>query len=188
MTIVEAARQSPAESTLTARSMWPPSSTRWADCSAPRPSPPTPMAIGAARLAVWVRRGLEGRRRRHGRLWGRTGPIPRPSGHRGRRGRPAQSPGPPSPGQVRPDRRRGGRPSCPVGQSPGHAKSRDGAVEAIRVLVVAKRSARQARVKALTQMRQLTFTAPDQLHCRIKGLPAPQFIAAAEGLAPRPVS
>ncbi len=66
----------------------------------------------------------------------------------------------------------------------GKAKSRDGAVEAIRFLVVAKRSARQARVKALTQMRQLTFTAPDQLQSRIKGLPAPQFIAAAKGLRP----
>jgi transposase len=66
----------------------------------------------------------------------------------------------------------------------GKAKSRDGAVEAIRVLVVAKRSARQARVKALTQMRQLTFTAPDQLQTRIKGLPTPQFIAAAKGLRP----
>src|ERR1035437_8068125 len=41
------------------------------------------------------------------------------------------------------------------GSAHGRAKSRDGAVEAIRVLVVAKRSARQARVKALTQMRQL---------------------------------
>jgi transposase len=50
--------------------------------------------------------------------------------------------------------------------------------------VVAKRSARQARVKALTQMRQLTFTAPDQLQCRIKGLATPQFIAAAKGLRP----
>ena len=70
------------------------------------------------------------------------------------------------------------------GRARGRAKSRDGSVEAIRVLVVAKRSARQARVKALTQMRQLTFTAPDQLQCRIKGLPAPQFIAAAKGLRP----
>jgi transposase len=94
----------------------------------------------------------------------------------------------------RQDRRRTGK-SDPIdaveaaraalsGRAHGHAKSRDGAVEAIRVLVVAKRSARQARVKALTQMRQLTFTAPDQLQCRLKGLPAPQFIAAARGLAP----
>lgn len=43
---------------------------------------------------------------------------------------------------------------------------------------------RQARVKALTQMRQLTFTAPDQLQSRIKGLPTPQFVAAAKGLRP----
>ncbi len=94
----------------------------------------------------------------------------------------------------RQDRRRTGK-SDPIdaveaaraalsGRAHGHAKSRDGAVEAIRVLVVAKRSARQARVKALTQMRQLTFTAPDQLQCRVKGLPAPQFIAAAQSLRP----
>src|SRR5271166_6141231 len=39
------------------------------------------------------------------------------------------------------------------------AKTRDGAVEAIRVLLVAKRSARQGRVKALVQMRHLGYTA-----------------------------
>ena len=44
------------------------------------------------------------------------------------------------------------------GRANGTAKSRDGSVEAIRVLVVAKRSARGARIKALTQMRQLTFS------------------------------
>ena len=46
------------------------------------------------------------------------------------------------------------------GRAHGRAKSKDGAVEAIRVLVVAKRSARGARIKALGQMRQLTFSAP----------------------------
>jgi transposase len=56
------------------------------------------------------------------------------------------------------------------GRAQGQAKSRDGAVEAVRVLVVAKRSARQARVKALTQVRHLGNTAPDQLRCRMKGL------------------
>ena len=44
------------------------------------------------------------------------------------------------------------------GRAHGVAKGRDGSVEAIRVLVVAKRSARGARIKALTQMRQLTFS------------------------------
>ena len=41
------------------------------------------------------------------------------------------------------------------GKAKGHAKTRDGAAEAIRTLVVAKRSARQARVKAIVQMRHL---------------------------------
>src|SRR5271166_5299530 len=66
------------------------------------------------------------------------------------------------------------------GRADGKAKSRDGAVEALRVLVVAKRSARQARVKAIVQMRQLVFTAPDQLQSRIKGLPIPKLVAVAQ--------
>ena len=70
------------------------------------------------------------------------------------------------------------------GRAQGTAKSRDGSVEAIRVLVVAKRSARGARIKALTQMRQLTFSAPDQLQSRLKGLPIAEFVAAAQGLRP----
>ncbi len=52
------------------------------------------------------------------------------------------------------------------GSATSISKSKDGAVEAIRVLVVAKRSARHARIKALTQMRHLVITAPDELRCR----------------------
>ena len=70
------------------------------------------------------------------------------------------------------------------GRAHGAAKSRDGSVEAIRVLVVAKRSARGARIKALGQMRQLTFSAPDQLQSRLKGLPIAAFVAAAQGWRP----
>jgi transposase len=70
------------------------------------------------------------------------------------------------------------------GRAHGQAKSRDGSVEAIRVLVVAKRSARSSRIKALTQMRQLTYSAPDQLQSRLKGLPIAQFVAVAQGLRP----
>jgi transposase len=68
------------------------------------------------------------------------------------------------------------------GRADGQAKSRDGSIEAIRVLVVAKRSARGARIKALTQMRQLTYSAPDQLQSRLKGLPIPKFVSVAQGL------
>ena len=70
------------------------------------------------------------------------------------------------------------------GRATGCPKSRDGAVEAIRVLVVAKRSARQARVKALVQMRHLGYTAPEQLRCRFKGLSVPAMVA--EGIKLRP--
>jgi transposase len=70
------------------------------------------------------------------------------------------------------------------GRAHGQAKSRDGSVEAIRVLVVAKRSARTSRIKALTQMRQLTYSAPDQLQSRLKGLPIPKFVSVAQGMRP----
>ena len=97
-------------------------------------------------------------------------------GRRGRRGRPAEPPGPAQRASPIPSMRsrRPGPPSA-VGRA-GKAK-RDGAVEAIRVLVVAKRSARQARVKAIVQMRHLGFTAPDQLRSRLKGLTVTALVA-----------
>jgi len=71
------------------------------------------------------------------------------------------------------------------GRATSISKSRDGAVEAIRVLVVAKRSARQARVKALTQMRNLVITAPDQLRCRLTGLSVTALVTETAGLRRR---
>jgi len=70
------------------------------------------------------------------------------------------------------------------GRAQSISKSKDGAVEAIRVLVVAKRSARQARVKALTQMRHLVVTAPDQLRIRLKGLTVAALVSEAARLRP----
>ena len=70
------------------------------------------------------------------------------------------------------------------GRASGVGKTKDGAVEAIRVLVVAKRSARQARVKAIVQMRHLGFTAPDQLHSRLKGLTVTALVAESARLHP----
>jgi transposase len=70
------------------------------------------------------------------------------------------------------------------GRASGSPKSRDGAVEAIRVLVVAKRSARQARVKALVQMRHLGYSAPEQLRCRLKGLSVSALVAEGTKLRP----
>lgn len=70
------------------------------------------------------------------------------------------------------------------GRAKSISKSKDGAIEAIRVLVVAKRSARGARVKALTQMRHLVITAPDQLRCRLKNLTVCALVNEAARLRP----
>jgi transposase len=58
------------------------------------------------------------------------------------------------------------------GRSSGLAKARDGAVEAMRVLMVARRSARESRSKAMNQIRQLVYTAPDELRERFVGVPS----------------
>ena len=47
------------------------------------------------------------------------------------------------------------------GRACGAARTRDGNVEAIRALVVAKRSARSIKIKTLNQIRHLSYTAPD---------------------------
>jgi len=68
------------------------------------------------------------------------------------------------------------------GRALGTGKTKDGPVEAIRVLVVAKRSARQARVKAIVQMRHLVISAPDQLHSHLKGLSVTALVAESAKL------
>ena len=70
------------------------------------------------------------------------------------------------------------------GRAKSVPKSKDGAVEAIRVLLVAKRSARQARVKAVTQVRHLVITAPDELHRRMKGLSVSALVEEGAKLRP----
>jgi transposase len=71
------------------------------------------------------------------------------------------------------------------GRAAGAPKSRDGVVEAIRALLVAKRSARDARSRTLAQMRQLSYTSPDQLRSRLKGLSIPSLVTEAAALRPR---
>src|SRR5215467_316754 len=70
------------------------------------------------------------------------------------------------------------------GRARGAAKSRDGNVEAIRALVVAKRSARSAKIQALNQLRHLSFTAPEQLRQRLAGVPRHHLAARAAALRP----
>jgi transposase len=61
-------------------------------------------------------------------------------------------------------------------------------VEAIRALVVACRSAKAGRVKALNQIRHLGFTEADDLRERLRGLPADQLADVAASLRPSPDS
>jgi len=71
------------------------------------------------------------------------------------------------------------------GRAHGHPRGRDGVVEAIRVLVVAKRSARGARVRAINQMRHLIYSAPDELRLRLKALSITEPVATASALRPK---
>lgn len=72
------------------------------------------------------------------------------------------------------------------GRAFGKAKTRDGNVEAIRALVVAKRSARSMKVKTLNQIRHLGFTAPEPIRARFSGVSRAELAAEAASLRPRP--
>jgi transposase len=72
------------------------------------------------------------------------------------------------------------------GRVTGVAKSRDGNVEALRALLVAKRSARSARIASIVQLRHLMFTAPDALRDRFDRLRAEALVREASRLKPRP--
>jgi transposase len=70
------------------------------------------------------------------------------------------------------------------GRASGAAKTRDGNVEAIRALVVAKRSARSTKIKTLNQIRHLSFTAPEDLRARLKDVSRQHLAARAAVLRP----
>ena len=70
------------------------------------------------------------------------------------------------------------------GRARGHAKGGTGTVEALRALLVAKRSARSIRIKTAGQLRHLVITAPDDLRARFRGLTTKALISQAAGLRP----
>jgi transposase len=70
------------------------------------------------------------------------------------------------------------------GRASGTAKSGDGNVEAIRALLIAKRSGRDTRIRCLNQIRHLGFTAPDELRERFRGVGRKQLAVAAAALRP----
>ncbi|HZA85978.1 MAG TPA: transposase, partial [Acidimicrobiales bacterium] len=71
------------------------------------------------------------------------------------------------------------------GRARNVAKTADGNVEAMRALLIAKRSGREARITCLNQLRHLGFCAPDELRERFRGVPRDQLADVAAALRPR---
>src|SRR5204862_3563499 len=98
----------------------------------------------------------------------------------------------------RQDRRRAGK-SDPLdavsaaraaqsGRAAGAPKGRDGAVEAIRALMVARRSAAGDRTRTINQARALILTGPEDLRARFTGHTVAALVAELASLRPRPGS
>src|SRR6266568_2348552 len=98
-------------------------------------------------------------------------------------------------GADRQDRRRQGK-SDPLdavsaaraaqsGRARGAPKGRDGAVEAIRTLMVARRSAAGERTRTINQARALVLTGPDDLRTRFARHTPAALITGLASLRPR---
>lgn len=74
--------------------------------------------------------------------------------------------------------------SAQSGDSTGEAKTRDGNVETMRVLRIARSSARKARNRALNQMRSIVSTAPDEIRSELRGLSVYRLLERANSYRP----
>src|SRR5437660_1156608 len=74
------------------------------------------------------------------------------------------------------------------GRAAGAPRGRDGQVEAIRALMVAKRTARSVRTQTINQARALIVTGPDDLRARFARHTPADLVADLAALRPRPGS
>ena len=72
------------------------------------------------------------------------------------------------------------------GRARGAPRGRDGTVEAIRALMVAKRSAAGERTQTINQARALVLTGPDDLRARFARHTPAALVAELASLRPRP--
>src|SRR4051812_2776830 len=70
------------------------------------------------------------------------------------------------------------------GDALGEAKTGDGNVEAMRVLRVARTSARKGRTQALNQMRSIISTAPDDIRAELRDLNVYRLLERARAYRP----
>ena len=64
-------------------------------------------------------------------------------------------------------------------------KRRDGTVEQMRVLMIARRSARMQRNQTLNQLRQIVICGPDEIRTRFKDRPKAGLVSEAARMRPR---
>jgi transposase len=74
------------------------------------------------------------------------------------------------------------------GRARGAPKGRDGTVEAVRALMVARRSAAAERTQTINQARALIVTGPDDLRARFAKHTVAALVAELAALRPRPGS
>jgi transposase len=74
------------------------------------------------------------------------------------------------------------------GRARGLPKGRDGQVEAIRALMVAKRTARAQRTQTINQARSLILTGPDDIRARFTRHGPAELVTELAALRPRPGS
>jgi transposase len=72
-----------------------------------------------------------------------------------------------------------------AGTATAQPKSDDGAIEMLRTLQAARRSAIKARTQAVNQLHALVVTAPDSLRTRLRGLSRARLVATAVAFRPR---
>src|SRR5262249_1254839 len=72
------------------------------------------------------------------------------------------------------------------GRARGHSKGGDGNVEALRALLVTKRSARSIRIRTIGQLRHLVVSAPDELRTQLSDTTTTMLVNTAAALRPRP--
>lgn len=75
-----------------------------------------------------------------------------------------------------------------AGRAAGSPRGRDGQVEAIRALMVAKRTARAQRTQTINQARSLIITGPDEIRARFARHTPAGLVAGLAALRPRPGS
>ena len=72
-----------------------------------------------------------------------------------------------------------------TGEASVTPKARNGPVEQMRVLLVARRSARTQRIQTLNQLRHLVFTAPESIRIRFKDRYKTGLVTEAANMKPR---